>query len=42
MQRVRGLREANAKITLARVIEEEIEELGEKSLRHPPSGKMIH
>ena len=26
-------------ITLARVIEEETEELGEKPLRHPPSGK---
>ena len=25
-------------ITLRRVIEEEIEELGEKPLRHPPSG----
>ena len=37
-----GKRDANTKITLARVIEEETEELGEKPLRHLPSGKMIH
>ena len=30
------------KITLARVIEKETKELGEKPLRCPPSGKMIH
>ena len=30
------------KITPARVIEEETEELGEKPLRYLPSGKMIH
>ena len=37
-----GKRDANTKITLACVIEEEIEEFSEKPLRHPPSGKMIH
>ena len=30
------------KITLRRVIKEEIKELGEKPLRRPPSGKSIH
>ena len=29
-------------ITSAHVIEEETEELGEKPLRHPLNGKMIH
>ena len=29
-------------ITLRRVIEEETEEVGEKPLHHPPSGKSIH
>ena len=38
MNRV-GKREADTKITLRHVIEEEIEELGEKPLRRPPSGK---
>ena len=37
-----GKREANTKITLARVIEEETEELDEKPLCRPPSSKMIH
>ena len=32
----------NTKITPARVIEEKIEELGEKPLCCPPSGQMIH
>ena len=40
------MRDANTKITAARVIEEEIEEeieeLGEKPLRCPPKGQMIH
>ena len=31
-----GKREANTKITLTCVIEEETEELGKKPLRHPP------
>ena len=39
---VKGKRDANTRITPAHVIEEETEELGEKPLRHPPSGKMIH
>ena len=30
------------KITLAHLIEEEIEDLGEKPLRRPSSGEMIH
>ena len=37
-----GQRDANTKITPARVIEEETEELSEKPLRRPPSGEMIH
>ena len=37
-----GKRETNTKITLARVIEEEIEELGEKPLCCPPNGEMIY
>ena len=41
MKRVRK-REVNTKITPACVIEEETEELGEKLLCLPPSGKMIH
>ena len=41
MKRV-GKREVNTKITPACVIEEEIEEFGEKPLCLPPSGKMIH
>ena len=35
-------REANIKITPARVIEEKIKELNEKSLCRPPSCKMIY
>ena len=42
MVKSKGKRDANTKITSARVIEEETEELGEKSLRHAPSGQMIH
>ena len=38
----KGKRDANIKITPARVIEEETEELGEKPLRRPPSNQMIH
>ena len=38
----KGLRAAITKITSARIIEEETEELGEKPLRRPPSGKIIH
>ena len=38
----KGKRDAITKITLARVIKEETEELGEKSFRRPPSGKIIH
>ena len=38
----KGQRAAITKITSARIIEEETEELGEKPLRHPPSGKIIH
>ena len=30
------------KITPARIIEEETEELGKKPLHHPPSSKMIY
>ena len=38
----KGKRDAITKITLARVIKEETEELGEKPLYHPLSGEMIH
>ena len=38
----KGQRNPNTRITPTCVIEEEIEELSEKSLRCPPSGKMIH
>ena len=38
----KGQRDANTKKTPARIIEEETKEFGEKPLRHPPSGKMIH
>ena len=34
-----GKRDANTRITLAHVIEEETEKLGEKPLHRPPSGK---
>ena len=37
-----GKRDANTNITLVCVIEEETEELGEKSFRRPSSAKMIH
>ena len=36
------MRDANTKITPAHIIEEETEEFGEKSLRHPPSSQMIY
>ena len=35
-------KEANTKITPARVIQEETEELGKKPLCYPPISKMIH
>ena len=38
----KGQRDANTKITPSRVIKEETEELSEKPLYRPPSGKMIH
>ena len=38
----KGQRDANTKITPARVIEEETKELDEKPLRRPSIGKMIH
>ena len=41
MQRVKVER-SKCKITLTCVIKEETEELGEKPLHRPPSGKMIH
>ena len=41
-RKIVGKRYANTKITLACVIEEEIEEFSEKPHRHPPSGEMIH
>ena len=42
MVKVKGKRDANTRITPAHVIEEETEELGEKPLRRPPNGQMIH
>ena len=42
MVKSKGKRDANTKITSARVIEEKTKELGEKPLRRPPSGKMIY
>ena len=42
MVKEQGKRGANTRITPARVIEEETEELGEKPLYHPLISKMIH
>ena len=42
MQRVRDRERSKRKITPTRVIKEEIEELDEKPLYRPSSGKMIH
>ena len=42
MVKEQGKRGANTRITPARVIEEETEELGEKPLCRPPSGEMVH
>ena len=38
----KGQRNANTKITPARVIKEGTKKLSKKPLRHPPSSKMIH
>ena len=42
MVKDQGKRDADTRITLARVIEEETEELEEKPLCRPPSGEMIY
>ena len=42
MIKSKGKRDANTKITSARVIEEETKELDKKPPCHPPSSEMIY